>query len=205
MAETSNRPTDEEKRSRDTRWMLAAARRGDLGRVEKLFERCDPSERDEHGNTALMHAARNGHAGLFEYLVDRCDVDAKSPSGQTALMIAASWNRNAMVDALLEKCDATIQDEGGWDALIWSITNRQGDMAKKLIPHVNLLARDQAGGYGPREHLESWLRRDKSEAPLIAELKGMVEAETCKRAIASMAREAGNAKAILGQETTRRL
>eukprot|EP00515_Schizochytrium_aggregatum_P009409 CAMPEP_0202077674 /NCGR_PEP_ID=MMETSP0964-20121228/5502_1 /ASSEMBLY_ACC=CAM_ASM_000500 /TAXON_ID=4773 /ORGANISM="Schizochytrium aggregatum, Strain ATCC28209" /LENGTH=237 /DNA_ID=CAMNT_0048644955 /DNA_START=85 /DNA_END=798 /DNA_ORIENTATION=+ len=87
--------------------LLAAAKDGDIARIETALERgvpVDAPARWEFSETALMVAAKWGHTRCVEFLIaNRAELDMRDDSGETALYKAAEWGRLETAMALVHR------------------------------------------------------------------------------------------------------
>jgi serine/threonine-protein kinase len=88
-------------------WLMAAAKRGQIGLVKDLLARgAEVDEKDREGQTALMKAAAKGHAAVVRLLLAAgAEVGEKDDQGRNALAWAAAAGHPAVV-ALLEAAQA---------------------------------------------------------------------------------------------------
>ncbi|XP_059312283.1 uncharacterized protein LOC132063646 isoform X2 [Lycium ferocissimum] len=115
-----------------------AAREGKIDLCKYLVEelKIDVNEKDEEGETPVLHAARQGHTATVQYLVEHgADPAIPSASGATALHHAAGDGHIELVKFLLSKgVDVDLQSDVG-TPLMWAAGLGQADAVKVLLEH----------------------------------------------------------------------
>ncbi|XP_060218202.1 uncharacterized protein LOC132645306 isoform X1 [Lycium barbarum] len=115
-----------------------AAREGKIDLCKYLVEelKIDINEKDEEGETPVLHAARQGHTATVQYLVEHgADPAIPSASGATALHHAAGDGHIELVKFLLSKgVDVDLQSDVG-TPLMWAAGLGQADAVKVLLEH----------------------------------------------------------------------
>jgi len=92
-------------RGNDMSQIISAAKIGDTNTILTLLNKgANVDEKDEYGETALMHAAYNGHNKTVKLLVEYgAKIDIKDNNNQTALHFAALNGHKEIVDILINK------------------------------------------------------------------------------------------------------
>ncbi|KAK4282898.1 hypothetical protein QN277_014223 [Acacia crassicarpa] len=115
-----------------------AAREGKTEVCEYLLEelKLNVDERDDDGETALIHAARQGHTATAKYLIDRGANPAISSNlGATALHHAAGIGDIELLKYLLSRgINADLESDAG-TPLIWAAGHDQKDAVCFLLEH----------------------------------------------------------------------
>ncbi|RLU17107.1 hypothetical protein DMN91_011176 [Ooceraea biroi] len=133
------------------RGIWAAAKDGDLERVQELLDRnVSPNVEDSAGYKPLHYAARNGHYDVCELLLDNgADINAVTPAvGATALHRAATQGHSNIVKMLLRHgANVNLVDADGRTALhrVLSAPLPRDQVFEQLIPVTDLRIRDKAG------------------------------------------------------------
>ncbi|XP_055816965.1 uncharacterized protein LOC129886341 [Solanum dulcamara] len=118
--------------------LIFAAREGKTELCKYLVEdlKIDVNEKDDEGETPVLHAARQGHTATVQYLIEHgADPAIPSASGATALHHAAGNGHIELVKLLLSKgVDVDLQSDAG-TPLIWAAGLGQDDVVKVLLEH----------------------------------------------------------------------
>ncbi|XP_028790259.1 uncharacterized protein LOC114746212 isoform X2 [Neltuma alba] len=115
-----------------------AAREGKTEVCEYLLEelKLNVDERDDDGETALIHAARQGHTVTAKYLIDRgANPTIASNLGATALHHSAGIGDIELLKYLLSRgIDADLESDAG-TPLTWAAGHDQKDAVSVLLEH----------------------------------------------------------------------
>jgi hypothetical protein len=121
--------------SPEERALQAAAREGNLGRLQALLQTgVDLEARDSAGFTALMVAVASGRSETAKVLLQAgADVNASSPRGWTALMQATSMGRADVGELLLDAgADPDARDREAGTALDIAQAANRGELVRLL-------------------------------------------------------------------------
>lgn len=116
--------------------LIAAARLGDLSRINVLIDRgADVDTREADGSTALHWAAQHGHEPVLTALLDAgADPDASSRYGITPLALAATNGDTATVSLLLDAgADVNSTSREGQTALMSAALNGRAETIRVLL------------------------------------------------------------------------
>ncbi len=118
--------------------MIAAARIGDLERVQYLIGKVDDiNAREEvvgNGHTALFNAASAGHTDIVKFLIKKGAKLNEQPGEVTPLIMAAWAGHTETVLVLLQAgSNPNAKDESGWTALTFAARKGYLDIARLLI------------------------------------------------------------------------
>ena len=105
------------KESVDSRELISAARKGDVGEVERLIRSgANLNIRSDGGWTALIWASFQNYVEVVKLLISAgANLNIRNNGSQTALIVASSWNHIEIVKLLLENfADECILDNEGW-------------------------------------------------------------------------------------------
>lgn len=118
--------------------LIFAAREGKIELCKYLVEelKIDVNEKDDEGETPVLHAARQGHTATVQYLIEQgADPAIPSATGATALHHAAGNGHIEVVKLLLSKgIDVDLQSDAG-TPLMWAAGLGQEDVVKVLLEH----------------------------------------------------------------------
>ncbi|KAM3378387.1 hypothetical protein P3S68_010800 [Capsicum galapagoense] len=129
--------------------LIFAAREGKTEFCKYLVEelKIDVNEKDEEGETPVLHAARHGHTATVQYLIEQgADPATPSASGATALHHSAGNGSGhiEVVKLLLSKgVNVDFQGDAG-TPLMWAAGFCHHDVVKVLLKHrTNLHAQTE--------------------------------------------------------------
>ncbi|KAM3218864.1 ankyrin repeat and KH domain-containing protein mask isoform X2 [Capsicum annuum] len=118
--------------------LIFAAREGKTELCKYLVEelKVDVNEKDEEGETPVLHAARHGHTATVQYLIEQgADPATPSASGATALHHAAGNGHIEVVKLLLSKgVNVDFQSDAG-TPLMWAAGLGHEDVVEVLLEH----------------------------------------------------------------------
>ncbi|PHU09878.1 hypothetical protein BC332_21738 [Capsicum chinense] len=118
--------------------LIFAAREGKTELCKYLVEelKVDVNEKDEEGETPVLHAARHGHTATVQYLIEQgADPATPSASGATALHHAAGNGHIEVVKLLLSKgVNVDFQSDAG-TPLMWAAGLGHEDVVEFLLEH----------------------------------------------------------------------
>ncbi|PHT41066.1 hypothetical protein CQW23_19920 [Capsicum baccatum] len=118
--------------------LIFAAREGKTELCKYLVEelKVDVNEKDEEGETPVLHAARHGHTATVHYLIEQgADPATPSASGATALHHAAGNGHIEVVKLLLSKgVNVDFQSDAG-TPLMWAAGLGHEDVVEVLLEH----------------------------------------------------------------------
>ena len=93
----------------------------DITKQLATIYKCDVTQKDSRGRTALHHAAMEGHVNMVEYLVSEhgCSISDRDNHGRTPLHVAAMRGHVNMVQYLVSEhgCSISDRDDSGYTPL----------------------------------------------------------------------------------------
>ncbi len=118
--------------------LLAAASRGDVKKVEEVFESGAfiSAKNKATGMNALMYACKNGHIEVARFLIEKgAKLDATDKNGRTALMYAASSGKVNITKLLIEtKSDiVSAEDSEKNSTLMYAVDSKNIEMVRFII------------------------------------------------------------------------
>ncbi|MCY1083252.1 ankyrin repeat domain-containing protein [Archangium lansingense] len=162
------------------RYLLAAAREGDVEVVEGLLKAGTPvNVQNDRGFSPLILAAYHGHTEAVRVLLaagaDACSGDSR---GNTALMGAAFKGHADIVELLLKQPCAVDQSNGvGQTALMFARLFGREQVAERLRQHGASEAKRDASG----RTAEDWASTQSAPAPIAAPVSTADSATTAVR------------------------
>lgn len=141
-------PASAQERADNAQALIAAARRGDLGTVERLISRgVSVKARDAHGRTALLAATHGNHVGVARALIAAgADVNVKDDLEDSPYLYAGAEGRIEILKMTLAAgADLKSTNRYGGTALIPAAHHGHAEAVKILLAtaidkdHVNKL------------------------------------------------------------------
>ena len=128
--------------------LYAAAKDGDLERVQVLVEQGADKEKGRYGETPLYIATKYGHLTIVRYLAEQgAEMEKANFDGQTPLFWASYLGQLEIVRYLLEQgANTNKASNNGWTTLHWAACRGHLEIAKLLMAYgADLNSRDRDG------------------------------------------------------------